>query len=263
MEWTDDIGRVLNNIRVNCILLNKAHKTRYFELSKKLKWYRLPVIILNGCNSIISVGLQPYADQGTISLTTSLIALTCSIIGSIELYLAIQKKLENDLISQRDYYLLGIDIFKTLSLDKDNRPLPAKDYLEKCYNIYTKLIESSDALIKKLDDKLMSVSTVGGNIKNLTSPASPVKGFYSRITKKTALDTMKNAYDDPDMDLISNGSNGSNGSKRSNGSNGSKQISLESIISSETQLTSSRIPIQDLITPSSNSQPPSSSTQDD
>ena len=138
-----------------------------------------------------------------------------------------------------------------MSLDKDNRPLPAKDYLEKCYNIYTKLIESSDALIKKLDDKLMSVSTVGGNIKNLTSPASPVKGFYSRITKKTALDTMKNAYDDPDMDLISNGSNGS------------KQISLESIISSETQLTSSRIPIQDLITPSSNSQPPSSSTQDD
>lgn len=258
MEWTDDIGRVLNNIRVNCILLNKAHKTRYFELSKKLKWYRLPVIILNGCNSIISVGLQPYADQGTISLTTSLIALTCSIIGSIELYLAIQKKLENDLISQRDYYLLGIDIFKTLSLDKDNRPLPAKDYLEKCYNIYTKLIESSDALIKKLDDKLMSVSTHGGNIKKLTSPASPaipaspLKGFYSRITKKTALDTMKNAYDDPD--LISNGSNGSNGSK---------QISLDSIISSETQLTSSRIPIHDLLTPPSNSSPPSSSTQED
>ena len=71
---------------------------------------------------------------------------------------------------------------------------------------------------------------------------------------------MKNAYDDPDMDLISNGSNGSNGSKRSNGS---KQISLESIISSETQLTSSRIPIQDLITPSSNSSPPSSSNQGD
>ena len=255
MEWTDDIGRVLNNIRVNCILLNKAHKTRYFELSKKLKWYRLPVIILNGCNSIISVGMQPYADQGTISLTTSLIALTCSIIGSIELYLAIQKKLENDLISQRDYYLLGIDIFKTLSLDKDNRPLPAKDYLEKCYNIYTKLIESSDALIKKLDDKLMSVSTHGGNIEKLNSPSSPVKGFYSRITKKTALDSMKNAYDDPEL--------------ISNGSNGSKQISLDSIISSETQLTSSRIPIHDLLTPSSNSQhpsnssPPSSSTQDD
>ena len=33
-------------------------------------WYRLPVIVLNGANSIISVGLQPYASQGVISITT-------------------------------------------------------------------------------------------------------------------------------------------------------------------------------------------------
>ena len=76
MDWTDDIDHVLNAIRMNCVLLNKAHKKRYFELKNSLKYYRLPVIVLNGCNSIISVGLQPYANQGAISLTTSLIALT-------------------------------------------------------------------------------------------------------------------------------------------------------------------------------------------
>ena len=143
-DWTDDIDDVLNNIRLNCILLSKAHKKRYFELKYSLNFYKLPVIVLNGCNSIISVGLQPYATQGTISLTTSLIALTCGIIGSIELFLGIQKRLEADLISQRDYYLLSVDIFKTLTLEKDNRPIPAKDYLEKSYNNYTKLIESSE-----------------------------------------------------------------------------------------------------------------------
>jgi hypothetical protein len=120
-------------------------------------WYRLPVIVLNGANSIISVGLQPYADQGTISLTTSLIALTCGIIGSIELFLGVQKKMENDMISQRDYYLLSIDIHKTLALKSKNRPIPAKDYLEKSYNTYTKLIESSEALLKKIDDKLIPI----------------------------------------------------------------------------------------------------------
>lgn len=157
MDWTDDIDDVLNSIRLNCVLLSKAHKNRYFELKDNLKWYRLPVIILNGANSIISVGLQPYATQGAISLTTSLISLTCGIIGSIELYFGIQKRLENDLISQRDYYLLSIDIFKTLSLEKKNRPIPAKDYLEKSYNIYTKLIESSSPLIKRLEDKLLNI----------------------------------------------------------------------------------------------------------
>ena len=155
--WTDDIDSVLNNIRINCVLLTKLHKQRYIELKSTLKYYRLPVIILNGANSIIAVGLQPYASQGAISLTTSLIALTCGIIGSIELYFGIQKRLENDMISQRDYYLLSVDIFKTLSLNRENRPIPAKDYLEKSYNTYTKLIESSSTLCRVKGDKLIPI----------------------------------------------------------------------------------------------------------
>jgi len=173
--WTDDIDTVLNNIRINCIILSKAHKQRYFELKSNLKWYRLPVIVLNGANSIISVGLQPYADQGSISLTTSLIALTCGIIGSIELYFGIQKRLENDMISQRDYYLLGIDIYKTLSLDKKNRPVPAKDFLEKSYNIYTKLIESSSTLAKVKGDKLIEIN-IDNDIENIIISPVPKKG---------------------------------------------------------------------------------------
>lgn len=156
-SWTDDIDGILNNIRINCVILNKLHKQRYFELQSTLKYYRLPVIILNGANSIFAVGLQPYIQQGTISLTNSLIALTCGIIGSIELYFGIQKRLENDLISQRDYYLLSVDIFKTLSLDRANRPIPAKDFLEKSYNTYTKLIESSATLNKIKGDKLIPI----------------------------------------------------------------------------------------------------------
>ena len=155
--WTDDIDQVLNNIRINCVILNKLHKKRYFELKSTLKYYRLPVIVLNGINSIFAVGLQPYIPQGTISLTNSLIALTCGVIGSIELYFGIQKRLENDMISQRDYYLLSVDIFKTLSLNRENRPVPAKDFLEKSYNTYTKLIESSSTLCRVKGDKLIPI----------------------------------------------------------------------------------------------------------
>jgi hypothetical protein len=39
-------------------------------------------------------------------------------------------------------------------LNRENRPIPAKDYLNEIYNKYTKLIESSEALVKKIDDKL-------------------------------------------------------------------------------------------------------------
>jgi hypothetical protein len=174
-DWSDDIDKVLNNIRINCVILSNLHKQRYFELQSSLKYYRMPVIILNGINSIFAVGLQPYIYQGTISLTNSLIALTCGIIGSIELYLGIQKRLENDLISQRDYYLLSIDIFKTLSLDKPNRPIPSKDYLEKSYNIYTKLIESSSTLAKVKGDKLIQID-FDNDVENIVLTPIPKKG---------------------------------------------------------------------------------------
>jgi hypothetical protein len=152
--WTSDIESVLESIRLNCVLLSKEHKKQYFRLKYTLQYFRLPVIILSGINSIVSVGLQPYLKQGTISIATCLLALTCSIIGSIELYLAIQKGMENELTAQQSYYLLGVDIFKNLSLAREHRPVQARDYLEKCYNEYCKLIENSNIVTRKLEDKL-------------------------------------------------------------------------------------------------------------
>jgi len=185
-SWTDDIDQVLNNIRINCVILSKLHKQRYFELKSTLKYYRLPVIILNGANSIIAVGLQPYATQGAISLSTSLIALTCGIIGSIELYFGIQKRLENDMISQRDYYLLSVDIFKTLSLNRENRPIPAKDFLEKSYNTYTKLIESSSTLNKVKGDKLIPIDLIINDNDEIVITPNPNGFWENAINNSTA-----------------------------------------------------------------------------
>lgn len=172
-DWTPDIENVLESIRINCIILSKEHKHRYFDHKENLKYYKIPVIIFSSINSIISVGLQPYLPQGTISMMTCLLALICSIIGSIELYLTIQKSMESELLSQRDYYLLGVDIFKTLALTKEHRPIPAKEYLDKCYNTYCKLMESSNALAKKLEDKLTPLPlTIGLNIQTPTNSSS-------------------------------------------------------------------------------------------
>ena len=185
-DWSNSIEDILQNIRSNCVLLSKLHKQRYFLLKSRLSWYKLPVIVLNGFNSIISIGLQPYASQGVISITTSLISLTCGIVGSIELFFSIQKRMEADMISQRDYYLLAIDIFKTLALDREIRPRPGKDYLEKSFNIYTKLIESSATLAKVKGDELITInlSKKDEEIEVITPQASG--GFWTRPITHTA-----------------------------------------------------------------------------
>jgi hypothetical protein len=160
-DWNKKIEDVLDNIRINSLYLSSKHKARYFSLSNSIKWYRLPVIILSGANSIIAVGLQPYIEQGIISLTNSLIALLCGIIGSIELYLKKNSRMEADLISYTQFYLLSVEIYKTLSLLKENRPIPAKEYLQKIFNEYTKLIESSNPLETAITDKLLPIELNG------------------------------------------------------------------------------------------------------
>ena len=38
-DWSDDIDKVLDNIRINCVILSKLHKQRYFELQSTLKYF--------------------------------------------------------------------------------------------------------------------------------------------------------------------------------------------------------------------------------
>ena len=202
MDWDNSIEKVLDDIRINCVLLSKLHKQRYFDLKSSLKYYRLPVIILNGANSIFAVGLQPYIEQGTISLTNSLIALTCGIIGSIELFFGIQKRLENDMISQRDYYLLSIDIFKTLSLQRDLRPVPAKDFLEKSYNVYTKLIESSSTLTRVKGDKLIPIDLgIDPDTENIVLSPPPQRGRFEIRTITPKRDRSNNKTNSQNVEM--------------------------------------------------------------
>ena len=88
------------------------------------------------------------------------------------------------MISQRDYYLLGIDIYKTLSLDKANRPIPAKDFLEKSYNIYTKLIESSSTLAKVKGDKLIPIDIPLTDEEIVITPQAN-GGFWTRPVEQS------------------------------------------------------------------------------
>ena len=88
-DWSLDIEVVLDKIRINCVILSKEHKTKYLYLKGILRYFRVPVILISSIASVSSVGLQTYLDQQLISAITCLLSLTCGIIGSIELFLAL------------------------------------------------------------------------------------------------------------------------------------------------------------------------------
>lgn len=163
-DWDTDVENVLNNIRINSAILSREHKERYILLKSRLQYFRLPVIVISSVNSIVSIGFQSYVEQQNISLVTCFLSLLCSIIGSIELFLSIQKQMEQDLSFSKDYYLLSIEIYKTLNLSRERRSAYAKEYLEKIYSEYCKLVENSDIITKKINDELITL-----NLKDISS----------------------------------------------------------------------------------------------
>ena len=180
----DDIEHILENIRHNCVVMSERHKSRFLYLKGILRYFRIPIIILSGINSVIAVGLQPYIEQGLISVFTCLVSLVCGIIGSIELYLSIQTQMENELVTSKEYYLLGIEIYKLLSLKIGNRNIDIKSFMEEKFSQYQKLIEKSNVIIKKITDKL----TQKPGIRDLENKYSstdfseentPVKSMFS------------------------------------------------------------------------------------
>jgi len=197
MDWTEDIEYILECIRENSVILHLEHKKEYFKNKNSLKYYRIPIIILSAISSIVSVGLTEYLNQKYISLITCLLSLICSIIGSVELFLGVQKRMEIELAGLKNFYLLSIEIQKVLSMEKEIRPMPAKEYLETQYNTYVKLYDNTDILIKNIGDKLTPkpLAIKRGLIDKILSSDTP-------LTPQTPINKQKTISKIDSMELV-------------------------------------------------------------
>jgi hypothetical protein len=154
MTYTTDIESVCENIRINAVIMSEYHKRRYDYLKGRLKFVKIPLIVFNSLNIFFSVGLVEFLPQNYISLLTMGISMVCSIINSIELFMEIEKTMSNELICSKSYYILSTDIYRCLALDRTNRSIDGKTFLDDSYNRYIKLYEQSNLLNKKIKDSL-------------------------------------------------------------------------------------------------------------
>ena len=153
-EWSDDIEKILNDIRQNSVILSEFHNMKYFHLKSYLKYFRIPCIILSAFNSVFAVGLSSFMEQTLVSVINCIISLICGIIVSIELYMQIESSMREEVISCKNYYLLSVDIQKILLLERTNRQVKGKVFLDKCFTEYCKLYENSGLLKKQIKDSL-------------------------------------------------------------------------------------------------------------
>lgn len=142
-KWTKDIEIVLSNIAHNCGLSSEHHKKTYIQLVNNLKYYKIPIIILSGLNSLASISLSNYIQQELVSVITACISLIVSSISSVELYLSIQRKSDEELLSYKSFYTLALKINAMLKLKPENRHIEADVFLQSCLNEYETLFNNA------------------------------------------------------------------------------------------------------------------------
>ena len=165
---SNDIEKVLDRIRQNSNLLANYHRKRYLTLKSRLKFYRIPIIVISALNSSFAVCLTGFLHQTFISLINMALSLIVGIISSIEMFYGLTKQMETELVGSKDFYILSCDIYKWLCLSPENRIGSPKEFLNESYTRYIKLVETSITLKKRIEDKLVEIPT------SLTSLATSV-----------------------------------------------------------------------------------------
>jgi len=206
--WTTKMEVILKIIRKEANVLSEYHNYKYTLYKSRLRYFRIPIIILSAVNAFTAVGLQGYLAQELISIINAVVSLICGIITSIELFLNVQKKMESELISHKDYYHLNLDIFKTITLEPEKRNVDGKSFLDEKFSEFQKLLQNSNAIdpylmpnLNRIEDEIQKIDFIEHHYNETNSsvssnpplpPASPTTSPTKRNSLQLALETLNN-----------------------------------------------------------------------
>jgi len=159
--WSTDYEELFLAIRMNSVHMSRIHKKNYFKIKSQSNYFRIPTIVFSALASVISVGAEPYINQQNISGLVCLINMSIGIINSIELYLKLQERMEQELDHSKAWYKLATDIFTLTEISEINRDGTPKEYLKKFYGEYIALFEKSSLTGINYKDKLLGVTKAG------------------------------------------------------------------------------------------------------
>jgi hypothetical protein len=164
--WSTDYEDLFLAIRLNSVQMSRIHKKNYFRIKSQSNYFRIPTIVFSAMASVIAVGAEPYINQQNISGMVCLINMSIGIINSIELYLKLTERMEQELDHSKSWYKLATDIFTLTEISQINREGTPKEYLKKFYAEYINLFEKSSLTGINYKDKLLGVDRAGRLLGN-------------------------------------------------------------------------------------------------
>lgn len=160
-NWSNDVETQLQNIEVNSKQQADISKAQYLELIFLQKYFKIPVIVISGLNSVFAIGLNSFVPQNGVSIINCILAFIVATMGSIELYLGITKRMDIALNSYQSFYLLSVKINNCLRLERQHREqMDGRAFLVACLNEYEQLFTQNNITADKYEDKLTNIEII-------------------------------------------------------------------------------------------------------
>lgn len=151
-EWNENLVNILQRIRVNSILLNKKHISRFIYYNSLSRFFDIPIIVFSVFSASFT-SLDVINSYYNTIITTS-ISMAITILSSIKLYLNLSNNIHEEIQLSKAYYILSINIYKQLTLKQGDPKL----FLEESFSEYSKLMEQSSVLYKNINKDLLQIN---------------------------------------------------------------------------------------------------------
>ena len=146
-EWDENVIDFLESIRRKCSKLSLKHTSYFFYYNRISNFFDIPIIILSTLSASFAVGTGDFLEQSYISLINCAVSMIVTILSSIKLYFNLSTNKTNELEISKAFYVLSLDIQKTLYLPIELRKVEQLEFLNQIYDSYILLIQKS-SLIK-------------------------------------------------------------------------------------------------------------------
>jgi hypothetical protein len=178
-EWDDNVIDFLDSIRRKCSKLSLKHTNTFFYYNRVSNFFDIPIIILSTLSASFAVGTDAFIEQSYISLINCGVSMIVAILSSIKLYLNISTNKTNELEISKAFYVLSLDIQKTLYLPVELRKIEQLEFLNQTYDAYILLIQKS-SLIKASEesekmDKLLEKIKSSPRLALRRQPTNPLR----------------------------------------------------------------------------------------
>ena len=87
--------------------------------------------------------------------------------------------MEQELTTSKDFYILSIDIYKILLLNRNHRSIDGKTFLDDKYSVYCKLFEGSQLMNKEINDRLVPLLTIDNSSASASASALVKQSMFN------------------------------------------------------------------------------------